>query len=427
MKDLLALRKERAEKVDKMEALMGEIGDADPSEDQSKAFAALEGEIKALDGHIERAEKLEVAKAKTVVPAEPTKGADGLPHVEVVDPDKGVKGAIFSKITRSLAVSKGVVPYAMDFAAKTFGEQHPATKALATGVGSAGGFLVPEQYSAEIIELLRAVAIVRRAGARSIPMNGTTMIPRINSGTAASYVGENSDIKSTGMTFGQIRLTSRKLAAVVPISNDLLRSPGPSADAIVLDDLLASMANAEDQSFLRGDGTGNAPKGILHWMNSGNSQASAGATAANIETDVQFLIGSLINNDVRMVNPCWLMPPRSKLKLEFLKDAVTNVLTFPEVAEKGQLKGYPIFTSNNIPINLGGGSATEIYFVDMADVVIGEEMGVEVKVSEEASYNDGTQLVSAFSQDQTVVRVITKHDICMRHDRSAAVITGATY
>lgn len=425
MDKLLKLREERAKSVERMEAILSKEGDLDEAE--VKEFEDVEAAIKAMDESIKRLETLEAAKAKTVVPAEPAKGADGLPHIEVTDPDKGVKGAVFSKITRALAVSKGVVPYAADFAAKTFGEQHPATKALATGIGSAGGFLVPEQYSSDIIELLRAVALVRRAGARTLSMNGTTMVPRINSGTAASYVGENSDIKSTGMTFGQIRLTSRKLAAVVPISNDLLRSPGPNADAIVLDDLLASMANAEDQSFLRGDGTGNAPKGILHWMNAGNSQASAGATAANIETDVQFLIGSLINNNVRMINPCWMMPPRSKLKLEFLKDAVTNVLTFPEVSEKGQLKGYPIFTSNNIPINLGGGSATEVYFVDMADVLIGEEMGVEVKVSEEASYNDGTQLVSAFSQDQTVVRVITKHDICMRHDRSAAVITGATY
>lgn len=427
MHKLLKLREERAVKMDELEKLMAEVGDGDLTEDQEKSFTDLEAEIKALDEKVEREQKLEELRAKSAVPAEPAGGSGGLPRIESPDPDKGVKGAVFSKITRALAASKGVVPYAREFAAQAFGDQHPATRALATSVGSAGGFLVPDQYSGEVIELLRAQAAVRRAGARTMNMNGTTMIPRINTGTAASYVGENTDIAMTGMTFGQIRLTSRKLAAVVPISNDLLRSPGPSADAIVLQDVVTSLALTEDSAFLRGDGTGNAPKGIYHWANAANITASAGTTAANIETDVKFCLAGLEDNDVSLGSAVWLMAPRTKRHLAFLKDATTNLPTFPEVSTSNTLKGLPIVVSNNIPTNLGGGTATELYLVNMADVLIGEEMGIEIKVSEEASYHDGTKLVSSFSQDQTVIRVITKHDICMRHDRSAAVITGLAW
>ncbi|MHC1792125.1 phage major capsid protein [Solidesulfovibrio sp.] len=427
MKDLLALRKERAEKVDKMEALLAEFGDKDPTDDQTKAFADIEAEIKSLDGKIDRAVTLENVKAKSAVVAEPNKGADGLPHFSQADDDHGVKGANFGKFVRAMASGGGKKDSAAAAASKMFGEQHPVTKALAASVGSAGGFLVPVNYSNEVIELLRARAVVRRAGAVVMPMSGTLLVPRINSGTTASYVGENNPIGKTGMKFGQIQLNARKLAAVVPISNDLLRANGPAADGIVANDIVAGMALTEDSAFLRGDGTENAPKGISNWINAGNIQASAGTSVANIETDLKFCLGALLNNNVRMLAPAWVMPPRSRIFLEFLRDgSAANQLVFPEVAT-GKLKGYPIFESNTVPTNLGGGTATELFLSDMADAVIGEESGIELMVSDTAAYNDGGTVVAAFSQDQTVVRAIARHDFCMRHDRSAAIVTGVTW
>ncbi|MNR13988.1 hypothetical protein D3C85_1304330 [compost metagenome] len=47
--------------------------------------------------------------------------------------------------------------------------------------------------------------------------------------------------------------------------------------------------------------------------------------------------------------------------------------------------------------------------------MIGEEMSVEMMASTEATYHDGTQLVSAFSQDQTVLIMTAKHDFGVRH------------
>lgn len=433
MKDILALRKERAEKVDKLAAVLAEIGDGDPTEDQAKSFSDVEAEIKSLDGQIDRAETLEAAKAKSAVPVKDEaapftveRDANGLPRVVQADDDKGIKGATFGKFVRAIAAGGGQKFGAVAASEKMFGEQHPVTKALAASIGSAGGFLVPATYSNEVIELLRAQAVVRRAGARSMPMQGTLLVPRITAGTSASYVGENNPIGKTGMTFGQIQLNARKLAAVVPISNDLLRANGPAADGIVASDIVSGMALTEDSAFLRGDGTGNAPKGIYHWIVAANRQATAGTTLANIETDIRFCLNSLLGNNVRMLSPGWIMPPRSRVYLQFLRDA-NGMLAFPEVSQ-GQLKGYPIFESNVVPANLGsGGNEAELYLCDMADAVIGEESGIELMVSDTAAYNDGSTVVAAFSQDQTVVRAIARHDFCLRHDRSAAIVTGITW
>ena len=53
-------------------------------------------------------------------------------------------------------------------------------KALAAGDATAGGFLVPTQFSADVIEFLRAQTVVRRLNARTMPVpTGTIKVPKL--------------------------------------------------------------------------------------------------------------------------------------------------------------------------------------------------------------------------------------------------------
>ena len=46
-----------------------------------------------------------------------------------------------------------------------------------------------------------------------------------------------------------------------------------------------------------------------------------------------------------------------------------------------------------------------------------------VDASQEAAYVDASGTVrAAFSNDQTVVRVMEEHDFCLRHDKSFALV-----
>ena len=191
------------------------------------------------------------------------------------------------------------------------------------------------------------------------------------------------------------------------------------------DDLIASMAVTEDLYFLRGSGGGNAPKGIRYWANSANVAGSAGTTSANMETDFKNLIQALEGNNVRMLKPVWIMSPRTKNALWVARDANGN-LVFPEVRD-GKLWSYPVFVTNQVPTNLGSGSDSELYFADMSDVVIAENEQIMIDGSDTAAYHDGSNVVAAFSQDQTVIRAIARHDLVVRHDYSVAVRTGVAY
>ena len=56
-----------------------------------------------------------------------------------------------------------------------------------------------------------------------------------------------------------------------------------------------------------------------------------------------------------------------------------------------------------------------MYFGDFSQFIIGETMGVNIATSDQASYYDGANQVSAFSTDQTIMRAILREDFGVRY------------
>ena len=340
------------------------------------------------------------------------------------------KGIPAARMIRAMAFGRGDTDKAKFFAKRAFNDDlgDEIVKALSASDYSAAGAMIVPEYAAEIIELLRSRTVVRAAGARTLPMpNGSITIRKQTVGSTAAYVGESQDIGVTQPEVGQIDLTSKKLAAIVPISNDLLQfTSGPSADEFVRDDLVMEISIREDRAFLRDDGTQHTPKGMRHWAQ--NILPSNGTTSALIEEDFKDLINALENADVRLQRPAWFMHPSRKNHLRNLRDANGNLI-YPEIRGPSPvLYGYPVFVTTSIPANLGGGSnESEIYFADMVDCLIGEVMGLEIVVDGSASYVENATLQSAFSRDETLVRAISKHDFALRHRESVAVLNQITW
>ena len=101
---------------------------------------------------------------------------------------------------------------------------------------------------------------------------------------------------------------------------------------------------------------------------------------------------------------------------------------FPEM-EKGELMGYPIRATTNIPVNLGAGvNESEIYFGDWADFYIGEDGTMEFAVSTEATWVDDEGYTrSAFQENQTLIRAVLRHDFAPRHVENVAVLTAVKW
>jgi len=335
------------------------------------------------------------------------------------------------RLIRALAAGKGDPDKAAHFAKKQWGDEEIA-KALTTSTGETGGgggFLVPEEYSTELIEYLRPLSVIRSMNPVIVPMPvGSISIPAMTGGATAEYIGEGSNIRVSQPAFGQIKLTWKKLATLVPISNDLIRFSSPQADAIVRDDLVAAMAQREDAAFIRDDGTNDTPKGLRYWIAGDNIiPANGTVNLANVAIDLGKAILALEENNIKFLRPGWLISPRTKYYLTTLTDDNGNYVFKDEMAG-GTLLNFPFAVTSQIPSNLGdGANESEVYFVDFADAIIGESSLVELAVSEEAAYYNGTSVVAAFSLDQTVIRAIARHDFALRRSVAGAVLTGVKW
>jgi len=353
-----------------------------------------------------------------------------------------VKGLTAARALRAFALAGGDRKEAIAWAKSKWGEDEPALaqigmKTLGEGGNSQGGFTVSGDPAGELIELLRTQSVLRSLGPRIITMNSDSKpIPRLSGGSTSSYIGENSADQASDLNFELLVLRIKKLRATVAISNELNDDAEGATDQLVIDDITASMATTEDTNFLRGAGSASGPKGLRYWAADANVTASAGAddgstpTLAEVREDISTMVTALTDANVRMLNPKWIMSNRTATFMKWnLVDSNNNLVFGPEMS-LGKLNGWDIGLTNNIPDNLGGGTrgGSEIYLVDMADVIIGDRKVIDFAISDSASFVDSAgATVSAFDNDLLVIRAIARHDLVVRHRESIAIKTTVAY
>ncbi len=326
---------------------------------------------------------------------------------------------------------------AADLISKRFGDAEVA-KALNTTGAATGGALIPQAFSNEIIELLRARTVVRGLDPVIYPMqSGNLTIPRQAAGAQSGYQGELDDIALTQATFDDLQLNAKKLVTMTSASNDLIRRVPFGIENIIRDDLLQSIARREDLAFLIGDGSGGSPVGLLNQCSAQNKLIANplidpndnGKTLAQVVGVLNGLELTLEMGMSNMIRPAWITSPQVTKFLMGLQNAVGGMFVFQDELAQGKLRSLPIATTQQLPTNLNTGTAgapvnngSFLFLVDMADVILAETFGVTVEASDVASFKDsGGNTVNAFQRDLSVFRVITEHDLGLRHQPSLAV------
>lgn len=364
--------------------------------------------------------------------------AEGRTSIHVVNPKEEAGDALGAVVSARMRFGFDQAR-SIDWAKKAYGERSPQARAMQASNFTAGGALIGENFvGAELIELLRAQAKFRKAGARQIPLvGGTATLPKITGGSTSSWTTEGGNIAASEVSTGSIKMAEKKLTSLVPVSNDLMRTPSLAIDRLLRDDMVASSANAEDLAIFRGDGLDGSPKGIYYWVGAAGRTNSAGATLANIRTDIRTAKKYLGNNNAPMVRRAWFMHSQAQdfIGTEIV-DANSN-LVWPTMANgEGALwNGGIVYPDNNIPINLtagvpdpGVGTKSEVYFVEMSECFIGDSFALEIEVFANATYLAASgSLRSGVSSDESVVRLIRRMDFAMRHVESAHVTEEITW
>lgn len=459
MADLL---KKRSDAFAAFKAI-AEKADFNPETDQVD-YDAKKKAIADVDGEIARAKDLQEEAVKG---ARPVAGQDPVLPAEV-ETDKYVKdkSLMLGAVAKMIGVGGGNLYGARQASTDIYGENHPVTRSLVTSVGAAGGFLVPPDVMSEVIPLLRAKAVVRSAGPRNLPMpRGTLTMPGAGSAATASYGPEGGRIGVSQGTLRQIVASYKKLTALVPISNDMMRYADPAIDAWVRDDLVKVMALREDLAFLLSDGTQDTPRGFIsfanaHVISNGGTLGVWSTTAASVlavngadpanSTGGNFItstanynlatvaaeLGGAVNRldqaNVEDDKRVWFMNPRSYNYLYNVQNSL-GVYVYRDELNKGTLLGYPYKKTTQIGTNYWDAAASNkdlsfVFLVEMSEDVILDSMQLELAVSRDASYvaADGSTR-STFQSDETLIRAVAEHDHQLRYQAAVSVIQGVRW
>ena len=297
-------------------------------------------------------------------------------------------------------------------------------KALSATNPAAGGYLIPEIYMDQIIELLYSKTVIFELGAQKVPMaNGNLNIPKMTGGARATWGGEQRKISKSQPTFGNIKLSAKRLEAIVPQTRELLMSTNYSADQIFANDLTRRMELGLDFGALFGKGGEFQPMGVftdkeiehIDAKTIGNTDLAD--TNGKVTADFPVYVRSIVlAKNVDDIKLGWTF--NSVLEGFFMNlKTTTGEYIYRDEMNAGKLLGFPYKVSNQIATDNNG--LTELCFGNWADMLVGEQMGLETYTTLDGSWvdEDGVQH-NAFEENLAATRALMYVDIASRHKES---------
>lgn len=295
--------------------------------------------------------------------------------------------------------------------------------------------LVPYPVMGEPIEFLRNQEVFMALGAKTVPFpaGGRMTWPRFTGSTTGYWLGtgtSNREITESELTTGDLVLQAKKLGAVVQLSNELLRFPSVSVEAVVRADILKTLALKMDRAFLDGEGSMFEPKGIIKYDNIIAYTAGDEGVNGNrlLPEDVLQIIAAVEENNIDFTG--WVGRAKMYAGLSNARaDAVVagdkrgaflfNMLremepqkSSAEQPAKGSLEGYPFHKSNQIVKTRAKGGSSDLTYL------LGGNFGMYMialsGVMEFAVATQGT----IFRNDQSEIRCITWCDGAPRYEEA---------
>lgn len=284
-------------------------------------------------------------------------------------------------------------------------------KVLNEGQGDQGGFLVPDEFRAELLRLSLEDAVVRPR-ARVVPMSALTLrYPSIRDTSHASNVfggvtgywtPESGTITQSEPSFSSVVLTAKKLVAGTRIANELIRDSAMSVEGLLNDLLPSALSYFEDDAFINGSGAGQ-PVGIL------NADALVSVAKETGQAATTLLTENVIKMYSRMLprsipRSVWVMHPDVQPQL-FSMSLSVGTGGAPMFFPAGGLTGSPSPNLLGRPVVLSEkcqtlGTAGDIYLVDLSYYLIGDRQAMEMASSSHIRFNT----------DETDIRVIQRVD-----------------
>ncbi|MEG1149094.1 MAG: phage major capsid protein, partial [Niameybacter sp.] len=306
------------------------------SEDDNTTYTKMENNIMALTKEVERESRLtaidaEMSKPTSTpilsTPTKPQRNEKPKTGVEAAEYKDSMLNALRSNFRR-------------------------VNNILQEGVDSDGGYLVPTEYDTRLIEGLTEENIMRKL-ATTIKTGAERKINIAASTPAAAWIDEGGALTFGDAKFEQINLDAHKLHVAVKVTEELLYDNVFNLESYILNRFAKALANAEEDAFLNGDGTGK-PLGIFAATGGGEVGVTANSATAITSDEIINLIYAL-KRPYRK-NAAFIINDQTLAILRKLKDTNGAYIWQPsyQVGEPDSLLGYPVHTSAYVPTVAAG-------------------------------------------------------------------------
>lgn len=452
---LEALRAKRASATARMAEMIkssSDNGETLSDEDQIE-FDSLSNEVDQIDGQVKRVQSLEKAQGATATPVEgqdATKAAASRSGSLVLRRTEE-KGIAFSRFARVYAKAKGNPESALRMAEREYSEDSriinlckAAVSAGSTSDPTWAGALVGEEAGAiaDFAEFLRPKTIVGSFG-----LNGVSPLRRVpfrtalvgqTSGGQGYWVGEGKAKPLTKFDFNRTTLEPLKVANIAVLTQEALKHSNPSADILVRDSLVDALVEVIDLTFISPSAApiaGVSPGSITFGV---APIASTGTDAAAVRRDLQALLRTYAAANNSPSTGVLIMNSITAIALSMTFNAVTGVPEFPTMTQSGgTLFGFPVIVSDYLPADSSG---SIVVMVNASDIWLGDEGGVSVDMSTEASLQMdnaptqssvspvvGSSMVSMFQTNSVAIRAEREISWAKRRASAVAYLSGVNW
>jgi HK97 family phage major capsid protein/HK97 family phage prohead protease len=254
--------------------------------------------------------------------------------------------------------------------------EQKAVAALTVSTDSQGGYLAPEAFGSEILKKIVEVSPIR-SYARVMSIAASEIkIPRLLTGTAATWLDETAESEQSDMTFEQVTLTPYRMGTFVDVSTQALEDNAYNLEGELAADIGERFGKVEAAAFVSGDGTGK-PKGLL--TATGIAEVKTG-NAATLGTDPAATIIGMFHSVPSVVaqNGVWLMNRKTLGALRTLKDGTGRFIMLDPITAGAPvtLLGRPIVEMVDMPDVAA--NAFPIMFGDLSGYRIIDRVGLSV-------------------------------------------------
>lgn len=326
-------------------------------------------------------------------------GAAGLRH------DDGLEREIGAEIARRSGIAAEGLRVPLPVLVRD-----PETRALTSATGAA---LISTE-TRQPIEPLMAASFIAAAGATVLSgLNGRVSFPRVTGDSGTTWIdGDGQEVPLSDPAVEQVGMQPRTVGSRTELSRNLLVQDSLDVERMVRRSQARQLAAAIDRAAIAGDGTGNAPRGILNTPGVGS--VSAGANGGPISADLMAdLVGAVADANADTSSAGFLANTKVQRAVAKLKDTTGRPL-----GEAVVLNGKPVLYTNSVPSNLtrgtGAGLSAMIYAGAWSELLIGvwaDGLSVLVNPYGEAYARGGVQ-----------VRTLASVDVALAHPASFAVV-----